>query len=401
MNMIQPNQHIERLILILVFSMYFFPGIRVSENLILRFDDFVILGMLPLILIYNPVAMINKLSGSIIWSIAIIILSTGYGYMFLNVPFSTRDINEIIRFTKPLLFIVILSSCDSSFLLNRTLAFVAPLSWLLIGLGFLQYFNIGGLGVLQASFYAPANHVQNIIGSGRRIVLVGSDPNVGAAIVMMFFLLNFFKGLLYKNFQAIVLTFLLVIMILMTSSRTNFLALGGIVIIFVFTSKSIKVLPKLLMATLMIGLVGILIQEFKYIAVGFVMAFEGENTSVLHRFEKWIIAWNYFTQSPFIGWGLAKATMETTVDGEYFLLLRRFGVIGTMIICGSIYLMPFWKQKYKLKTRKQLLLESTVQYYTIVIFFVMITNSFFSGYQLFLPYVFLSVVLYKERLKDV
>ena len=395
------SYHLEKLVLGVVFSIYFLPGFRVSEALILRLDDIVLLSVFPLLFLYRPIYFSNALSKSLLVCLLVIIFSTCYGYFFLEVPQSSRDLNEIIRLSKPFIFTILLLSCDTQFLVNRVSQFVIPLSWLLVLIGFVQYFNIAGLGAFIGSLYAPPHHVANMVGSSHRIILVGSDPNVGAAIVLMFFLYNLFNSFINKSSSSKVLTFLMVILVLMTSSRTSFIALGLIITIFLFRSKSLKTLPKIIFSFLIILMIILLYKQFSYIAIGFAVALQGENTSLLHRFEKWMVAWNFFLQSPVFGWGLAKASMETTVDGEYILLLRRFGAVGTVIISALIFLMPFWKNKIKFKSPRLTVLELTLKYYVIVIFFVMLTNSFFSGYQLFIPYLFLSVILYKERLKIV
>lgn len=393
--------HLEKVVLILVFSIYFFPGFRVAESLILRLDDIVLLSIFPLFFLYRPFFLVNTMSKSLFICLCVVIFSTCYGYFFLEVPHSSRDINEIIRLSKPFVFTIILLSCDSNYLLNRVSQFLIPLSWLLIIIGFIQYFNIAGVGAMIGSLYAPPHHIANMVGSNHRIILVGSDPNVGAAIALMFFLYNLFNSFINKSMTSKILTFLLVIIVLMTASRTSFIALGVILTVFILTSKSLKILPKILFGFLIASMIVVLYDKFSYIAIGFSVALEGENTSLLHRFEKWLVAWEFFLQSPIVGWGLAKATMETTVDGEYILLLRRFGAVGTLVISVLIFLMPFWNNKIKLKSEKLLVLDLTLKYYVVVIFFVMLTNSFFSGYQLFIPYVFLSVIIYKERLKNV
>lgn len=395
------SYHLEKLVLGVVFSIYFFPGFRVSEGLILRLDDIVLLSVFPLLFLYRPLFFSNTLSRSLLVCLLVVIFSTCYGYLFLEVPYSSRDFNEIIRLSKPFIFIILLLSCDTQFLVSRVSPSVIPLSWLLVLIGFVQYFNLGGVGAFVGSLYAPPHHVANMVGNSHRILLVGSDPNVGAAIVLMFFLYNLFNSFINKSLNSKILTFLMVILVLMTSSRTSFIALALIITIFLFTSKSLKILPKILFSFLIIFMIVSLYEQFSYIAIGFAVALQGENTSLLNRFEKWMVAWELFLQSPIFGWGLAKASMETTVDGEYILLLRRFGVVGTVIISALIFLMPFWKNKIKLKSPRLMVIELTLKYYVIVIFFIMLTNSFFSGYQLFIPYVFLSVILYKERLKIV
>ena len=401
MKTIERAYHLENILLFTILSSYFLPVLRVSERLLLKIDDFIIIGALPLFLIYRPKFFKNPILSSLFICLILIILSTIYGYGLLNVPFSSRDLNEIIRLSKPILLILMLLSCDTEYVFEKVEQFITPLSWTIIFMAVLQYFNFLNIGLVLSSFYAPDHHIQNMVGSSHRIMVFGSDPNVGAAITMMFFLYHLFKGMFLKKKASILLTFLLVIVVLMTSSLTSFIALAISLLVFLLSSPNIKLIPKLIFSLFIAGVIVFLYEKFNYIAVGFALAVEGENNSVLHRFEKWIVAWNLFLQSPILGWGLAKGSMLTTVDGEYLLLLRRYGVIGTLSIMMSIICMPFWKRnKNKVKVSQKLLVwDSTLRYYLIVIIMVMVTNSFFSGYQLFLPFVFMCTLLYKERLK--
>jgi O-antigen ligase len=140
----------------------------------------------------------------------------------------------------------------------------------------------------------------------------------------------------------------------------------------------------------------LLFSKFQYISDGLTLAMSGENTSLLARFAHWDAALNEFYLSPIFGLGPGKGTMTTIVDGEYFLLLRRYGILGTMIICYTIFMMPFWQpNRTKPKSDKWIVLNYSIKYFSLVIFFTMITNSFFSGYQLFLPYDFLCTVSYR------
>jgi O-antigen ligase len=275
-------------------------------------------------------------------------------------------------------------------------------SLFLIILAFIQYFNIVGLGKIIGSLYAPVYHVDAMLSGSKRILLTGSDPNVGAAIVMLFFLYNLFLSVYKKKVTAIIRTALLIVVILMTSSRTSFLALIFILVFFLLISDSVKVSFKIAIIIIFMVVIISLYNYFQYIAIGLSSLLSGKNTSLLARFMKWETALDLFRQSPIIGWGPGKGLMETVVDGEYVLLLRRYGVVGTLVILINVLCMPFWRKnvisrKNMQKYNKIKIIDSTLKYYVIEIIFVMITNNFFSGYQLLLPFVFLCIVSYKEN----
>jgi len=366
-----------------------------------RVGDFIILMILPILFFFKPKLYKNPILVSLLLSLFFIIFSSVHGYIVLNVAFSVRDINEIFRLSKPLILIVLLTRCDSRYLVNKVNNLIPILSLFLIILAFLEYFNPGGLALMVGSLYAKANHLQFMISGNRRIVLSGTDPNVGAAIAALFFLFNFFKIVIYKKKIYIVSTFLFLIIIMMTSSRTIFLALAVFLFIFLLTSKSVKFVYKFILVLGIVGFAILLYDKFEYISKGFPMALKAENQSLLVRFESWRDAWDIFLKSPLFGWGIAKSTMTTIVDGEYFLLLRRYGILGTFTILLSIFLMPFWNYiSIKKSSNKQInLLQGVCGGYIIVIAFIMITGVFYSGYQLFLPFVFISTILYMEKKK--
>jgi len=390
------NFFLENFILLTVFSCYFIPGIQLGL-LQIRIDDFFILVVLPLIFLYKPRIYRNPIIISLFVISFFMIISLIYGYIFLGVSKSVRDFNELVRLSKPLIFSIFISRCQAKYLIQKVDLIMPFLSLGLIILGFIQFFNIAGLGSLIGSLYAPQHHIEAMIGHSKRIVLVGSNPNVAAAIAMLFFLYNFFRALLYREKVSYLYTVLLLIIILMTSSRTAILALGTIFFVFLLSSKSVKKLKKIFLITILIIIFLSLYNKFKYIAYGFELALKGENTSLIKRFYNWNEALNYFSKSPYLGWGFAKGNMTTIVDGEYFLLLRRFGLIGFLVIIITIFFMPFWGDKMYNLTKDFLIWSSVLKYYTIVVFYVMITNTFFSGYQLFIPYIFFSIIIYNLR----
>jgi len=392
------TRFLENILLFTVFSAYFFPGVKLGSSFQLRVDDAIVLGLLPLLFTQRPKLYKSPIVTSLFLIISVMIISTLYGYLFLGVPQSSRDINEIVRLSKPLLLGVLLSRCDSEYLVRQTDRLMPFFSGLLIILGFIQYFNIAGIGGFIGSFYAPSHHIESMVGYSHRIVLTGSDPNIAAAIAMLFFIYNLIRATIVKKKSSIIASGLLLIVVLMTSSRTIFLALITILSIFLLTAKNVRFVYKVLLLIFILGIIITLYNKFQYLALGFSMALEGKNLSLLYRFDKWRIAWNSFLLSPLLGWGPAKAIMSTTVDGEYFLILRRFGLIGLISILISIFYMPFWGNRFKKSMPINLLIFDTVlKYYLIVIFFVMITNIFIGSYQLMLVYVFLSMIVYKGK----
>ena len=400
--MIAKKSHfLENLLLFTCFSAFFFPPVNLTSSFQLRIDDIIVLGILPLVILYRPFFYKNYILLLFVFSIVSIIISTFYGYLFLDVPTSIRDINEIIRLSKPLLFIPLILQADTFYIMKKLDKLIPLFSVFIIIIAFIQYFNVAGLGGIITSLYAPEHHVRALVGYSKRIVITGSDPNIGATIVIFFWLFNLYSGIIKKNISNFIITFLLTIVIMMTSSRTSFLALICITLLFLFMSKRVAFIFKLVIVTIISIIIIILYEYFQYISVGFMLMMSGENTSLLTRFEKWNEAILFFKQSPIFGWGPGKGSMETIVDGEYVLFLRRYGITGTFLILLCVFCMPIIKKKtsnkYNIYSKNVIIIDNTLKYYLIGIMFIMITNSFFSGYQLLLPFVFFCTVLYKEK----
>jgi len=122
------------------------------------------------------------------------------------------------------------------------------------------------------------------------------------------------------------------------------------------------------------------------------------------RYQLWTDALNLFLQSPFFGWGPAKAIHTTIVDGEHFMLLRRYGIIGYLLIIYLLlgYSLVFLKNKKKISYvgGRIEMLAFTSFFTCLVIFVIMITNNFFSGYQL-MPLYVVMITLVEKKIKNI
>ena len=59
-----------------------------------------------------------------------------------------------------------------------------------------------------------------------------------------------------------------------------------------------------------------------------------EASSWVARVENWETHFTFWKESPWFGWGPGKETMGTVVDNEWLLILRRYGLIGTIAFIG-------------------------------------------------------------------
>nr|WP_269117063.1 O-antigen ligase family protein [Aliarcobacter butzleri] len=197
-------------------------------------------------------------------------------------------------------------------------------------------------------------------------------------------------------------TILLIYILLNTGSRTAFLiAIVFFLLFFIFT-KAISVKNKIiLLIFIFIGLISIYPYMSSYInrILTLLNAIQLKDASLNIRFGLWKDALEIFYQSKIFGWGVAKGIHDTVVDGEHFILLRRYGLIGfSLVILAMIYPLYVIKQRIRIN---QLDSKEKVLYYTLFAYlgsglFVMFTNNFFTHYILVFPYILIAPVLFKR-----
>lgn len=377
-------------VFVTIFSFFFLPAIQIG-GFGLRIDDITLLLIAPLIILQKRVVRLNTFIVLMLVFFASMLMSTFHGYMILDVPSSGRDANEIIRLMKPLLFAILLYYIGVEKLTNLTFKIFYYGSIFIIIVGFLEYFDPVGLGTILSKIFTSDSQINTAIESEvRRITLTGSGPNDGAVIATYFLFFNYFLFIYTKHKKYFFLFSLLFISIVFTSSRT---VLAGILLALslnILFSSKVSIFLKLTIVSLFFAAIVYLLPYFSYIYDGFLLAYEGQNTSLLKRFEIWDEAYALFLQSPYLGWGPAKEIHSTIVDGEYFLFLRRFGILGLLFLF-SLILLPlcYIKNLGRFKNFDIVIIYSTALYIMPVALLIMMTNNYFSGYQSFLPYVLL------------
>lgn len=378
------NKVIEKLILIVIISSLFLPSFEVTRSLSLRLDDFIILLLLgpiflPFKVFEKNVIVVNSYIKLYLLVILAVVFSCLQGYFVLKVPFSFGDLNEVVRLLKPLVLIIIITQLRPVMLYGKLVTAIIWGSVFVITIGVIQYFDIFNLGEKLTRFYAAEHHIYIGDLARQRVVLTGSGPNDGAVIALVLLILNLFLFIKETKQISLWLAIGLLASILFTSSRTVLICAAAIIGIVLFRHAG-------LIFKIGFGLVGLAIffyvlPHFIYIYQGFQLAFEGENNSLLRRYDKWGDAYDLFLKAPVFGWGLAKSIHETVVDGEYFLLLRRFGVVGTILILYFV-VFPIFR-----RVRPKTFLDLSVKYIACSALILMTTNNFFNSYQIITSYV--------------
>ena len=395
--MSKPKRLIEIFVILIVISSVFMPTIKIGIDF--RLDDLLSLFLIPVFFFVKPKFRASRLNFTYSCILILIIISTLHGYYFLNVPISIRDLNEFIRVIKPFLIILIIDYCNLIVLSKYLDKFFKIGAILLILFGFLEYFNILGFRSLIAEIYSNSDRFNDITRS--RMVLTSGNPN-DAAVLLFYFLTYFTQSLFLKKSISIKLSilFFLIIVLLMTSSRTVFICFVIIILLsLIYHFRKKKFLSLVIFSVCLMTLVS-LIQFFDYLTIGFSTFQSGENTSMIIRYQLWDDAFNLFLQSPFFGWGPAKAIHTTVVDGEHFMLLRRYGIFGYFAIIYLLlgYFIVFLRKRKKLFFMGENIkvLAFTSLFTCLIIPVIMVTNNFFSSYQLMPLYVIMIAIVEKS-----
>ncbi len=387
----------ENFIIVLIITSMFFPTLPIGIDI--RIDDLMALFLIPLLLTVRPNFKINRLIISYSLILILFFVSTLFGYFYLSVPHSLRDLNEFVRVLKPFLIIIAVSYCDSDKLLKKMHSFFKYGAIFIILIGFLEFFDVPGYRKLISLIYS-GHRFENL--DRVRTILMAGDPNIAAALIIYFVTYILQTMLMTKNKirNSFILLFLIVVL-LMTSSRTLLIVFVVILLASLLHHFQNNKFFSFMVLGLCLILVLPIIQYFDYIVIGFSTFSEGKNTSMLLRYQQWAEAFNLFLKSPIIGWGPAKEIHTTIVDSEHLLLLRRYGVLGYLAVVNFIFgfIWVLFRKRRKFSSinlfHKRIALTSLFS--CLMIFILMITNNFFSGYQL-MPLFVVMITLVENKL---
>jgi len=387
----------ENFIILLIITSMFFPTLPIGIDI--RIDDLIALFLIPLLLIVRPNFKINRLIISYSLILLLFFVSTLFGYLYLSVPHSLRDLNEFVRVLKPFLIIIAVSYCDSDKFFKKMHSFFIYGAIFIILIGFMEFFDVPGYRKLISLIYT-GHRFENL--DRVRTILMAGDPNIAAALILYFVTYILQTMLMTKNKirNSFILLFLIVIL-LMTSSRTLFIVFVVILFASLFHHFQNNKFFSFMVLSLCLILVLPIIQYFDYIVIGFSTFSEGKNTSMLLRYQQWAEAFNLFLKSPIIGWGPAKEIHTTIVDSEHLLLLRRYGVLGYLavfnFIFGFIWVLFRKRRKFSSLNLFHKRIALTSLFSCLMIFILMTTNNFFSGYQL-MPLFVVMITLVENKL---
>ena len=386
------------ILMLVIFGSLIFPVVYLL-GFGIRLGDILVLTIIPILYLYKPLVPRERFFYLYLLMMFCFMLSTVYGYVFLSVKPSYSDWFEILRLSFPLLLTLALLNADKQKLIKTLINFLYYGSIFIIVLGVVQYMFPRSIGYFLTSFYNDGAQLQIYSECRtRRVLLTGSDPNTGAAIGLLFLCFNMVMFFVMKKFRFLLMGLLLFIILLLTGSRTGLAAflLSFTFIIMFMDSNSKKY--KFFIMFVILAMLLLIIPKIPYIYIGITTLFQGENTSLLARFVKVKVAYNLFTQSPIFGWGPAKGMHITVVDSEWFLLLRRYGIVGMFTFLSFMFYnnfrIYFNRKIMYLNDRGLYALSMLVIAYSLTLFVVMLTNNFLSGYQLLLPYCLITFAVH-------
>lgn len=370
-----------------IYSLSFFS--LGSTNL--RFDDLVALLLLPIIIFTGGRIRISRSISWYIGFLGLTFVSIANGLFFLNVPIIVRDFFEIIRLSKiPIIALFVLSSDDETnkLLISNFDIFIILSAILQILIAIYQTVSLYDIVTIFESVFH--GHMLNI-----RINGSSSNSNNGCFIITIHFYYLLVRYFHTKRFSQILISLLLLISAVLTGSRTGIAALfcGSIIAILLFSGLKKKF--KIIIVVLVSLFILYLGTKISYVSIGVQSLLSGKNNSWNVRLQNFQDAFALFQKSPLFGWGPAKEIHTTNVDGEYFLVLRRYGLFGIVALFFHIAVKLSSDFKAVAQGNSMPLLDITRKTTILVLIsglILMLTNNFFSGYEISTIYaIFLGI----------
>lgn len=311
------------------------------------------------------------------------LISVIYSYEILAVPHNTSDLLEIVKFMQFVPYLLAIQFLDGRSFDNRCYLYITIASVIFVLIGLIQILNINPLASILNNSYGSAAQ-QFAYQPGGRIFITGSDPNTGGAIALFFAAFNYFAYVGTKKTRHAVLAGAILLLILMTQSRTVLFGLTVATLFYGTLFSKSDLLARLSAIALIVSLLIFSIYYFnlEYVIIGLRTAESGHNNSLNVRLKNIETALQYFEQSPIFGWGPAKAIHPTIIDSEYALILERYGILG--VLTFTSYMIHQFRISFKSMSISNVewIFGSLSVFYVIFSIVIMTTNNVFSGYQL-------------------
>ena len=335
------------LLTILFLSLTIIPFIKLTEGLYIGLEDII----LPLIL-YRILHSRLYFFDRYIWLFLIFAIYIFFTIAINNRLWSLRDYFEIYKIGKFLLIVIFARNVLKSNFIKFNLLIKVTFIVLLI-FNFAHYFNLFNFNQNVEIYYATNEIHLTTFGldslgnpAVRRMIGTFGNPNDNAILFLFFFVYFLAKSNIFSFKKAPIFMYLSFLCILLTQSRTGFIACVSVYIFWSFyTRQNIK--------TSLINIFFFITSFFiafsfsplslnYYVNTSPVLV---ENNSVLGRLDVWEHLIKMIVQKPFFGYGPNKDYFYNNnlyPESEYVLYTWRYGFFGLVLYFGWL-LLPLYK----------------------------------------------------------
>jgi len=264
---------------------------------------------------------------------------------FSNIIYSFR----IFKF---FLFFVII--CHAANIHIQAVDFIVKLVFfILLLINGLQIFNPFGIGNLLTLIYTHHHEIVIALNQeiGRTFRLTGTmvNPNDNGVLWLSFGV--YFMSTYYykKGLNELLYLLICILMIILTQSRTTFLALIVVIIAYLLNFKFKRSMILALLGLLLLGVGLIFAFKLNYLTQIFVT-----NPLKVHsfqaRFETWQHMIEMWKNKMIFGWGAFENPMKIlngTPDSEYLYVLVSSGIVGVIFYIGILLypIIKLWKRR--------------------------------------------------------
>lgn len=329
------------------------PSVRIGELLLIPFTLYL---MIRVVRGNRVVLAWGVRQSTLLCMFVFLVLSMLMGGI-LGVGVSFGDLNQFARFAKfAFIYTVSVSvihlSEASEKETKQTYDLIALCSVILAVIVFQQFFDVFGLNRHYVRYVAPTQH-ESLIGDypwPRPVGMIGNPNEVAFLFVLGGLAASYrliqgggeiYAGATLANLAALALTL----------SRTGFVSFivgaGYLFVIQVFVRRDRSLGSRLKYLALPLGLLVavityVLANPVLYEAIGwrFMTLMEFQSTSSWQeRLQSWQINIQLFWESPLIGVGpLRHAGISSAADNEWLLLVRSYGILGTvLLVIGMVW----------------------------------------------------------------
>lgn len=353
------------------------PAIRLDEVTLVALVGYVFINLAA----GRKVKVAWGLRQTLLVSFSVFVLISFLVGLHLGYAASLGDLNQLVRLAKYVLIYtlaltVVQSSSDPEKEKLKVLTFFVICSVLLIPIVLQQYFNLFHLNELYVPKIAPTQY-ETLVDDyphPRPVGMTGNPNQLGfafsvASLISMYLLVT--KPI--KSRYVFVLA-LQILMILLTLSRSSLgaLAIGmTYLIIMLVIQRGAILVGRLLRGSVLMGFVLILggalfLNPEFYESVGARFSL-GLSTDLDPSWQLRVIHWEenlaLFKESPILGVGpLRRAGLEFAADNEWLLLLRSYGVLGTLFLVIVLLLPHFLSDRSDTKALVGAILISSAVY---------------------------------------